>query len=696
MVEKNYDFRARHWQYHRPGLRNSERQAQKGEILIDESWTLGCDENAPENTLRALTDFQDYLLTSLNLSLRVIRTRQEKTLWFQRDNALDRGFVITATENAVTVSIAPRFDFPAMVYLEDVMSLEGAPVIPEGKTCRKPLYTSRQVHSGSGIDAYSDSELAATIHAGYDVVALFMTGIDRTPGGYCNVNDLIQRAAKYDIRVMIFNYVQTFVHPDEPGAQEKFDSAYGEFFKRYPGIMGLFLCGESLEFPSKDPATTGQPRSLADNHGIPDIKPSPGWYPCYDYPAYLACIEKAVHKYAPHVEIYFETYNWGYAPLDVREKFIKNVPPGIIISVTYEIFAQKTLEGLRTPVMDYTVSTDGPGYYFTSECEVAAKYNVPLQGNVNTAGIGWDFGTVPYVPVPYRWLKRNLNLRKACKDWNLNSHYATHHYGWWNSVAADLGKWSSWEDFEPDYDLLLEKIAVRDYGKTAAPDILKAWKIWGEAMEHYTASNEDQYGPWRVGPAYPFIFHPNITRTMERREITFPTAPHAHFGSGIIRTFYQPCENENQSPGFLRYPAEIRSLEKMLKLWNEGLQYARSGADSDNGKRLIALGEFIRNSIITTLNIKHWWKLNTAMVNASCAQEALVLLEKIENIAIEEIQNARNTIPVVETDSRLGWEPSMEYVCDKWHLEWKIRQVESALREISAYRNMLKFSIPNQ
>jgi hypothetical protein len=287
-------------------------------------------------------------------------------------------------------------------------------------------------------------------------------------------------------------------------------------------------------------------------------------------------------------------------------------------------------------------------------------------------------------------------LRKACKDWHLNSHYATHHYGWWNSVAADLGKWSSWEDFEPDYDQLLEKIAVRDYGKTAASDILKAWKIWGEAMDHYTASNEDQYGPWRVGPAYPFIFHPNITRTMERKEITFPTAPHAHFGAGIIRTFYQPCENENQSPGFLRYPAEIRSLEKMLKLWNEGLQYARAGANSDNGKRLIALGEFIRNSIITTLNIKHWWRLNTAMVNASNAQEALAILDKIENLAHEEIQNARNTIPVVETDSRLGWEPSMEYVCDKWHLEWKIRQVESALREISAYRNMLNFSITHE
>ena len=53
------------------------------------------------------------------------------------------------------------------------------------------------------------------------------------------------------------------------------------------------------------------------------------------------------------------------------------------------------------------------------------------------------------------------------------------------------------------------------------------------------------------------------------------------------------------------------------------------------------------------------------------------------------MENARETIPAVECDSRLGWEPSMEYVCDPWHLEWKIRQVESALREIATYRKIL-------
>ena len=70
----------------------------------------------------------------------------------------------------------------------------------------------------------------------------------------------------------------------------------------------------------------------------------------------------------------------------------------------------------------------------------------------------------------------------------------------------------------------------------------------------------------------------------------------------------------------------------------------------------------------------------------------MALLEEIEALAHEEIRNAEETMEYVELDSRLGWEPSMEYVGDKWHLEWKIRQVNSALREIGDYRRMLSLT----
>ena len=102
-----------------------------------------------------------------------------------------------------------------------------------------------------------------------------------------------------------------------------------------------------------------------------------------------------------------------------------------------------------------------------------------------------------------------------------------------------------------------------------------------------------------------------------------------------------------------------------------------------------ALGHFIRNSIITCIHIKKWYQLNIALVNSPDADVAGGILDKIESLAHEEIANANDTIAAVECDSRLGWEPSMEYVCDKWHLEWKIRQVNYAVSEIQAYRKML-------
>ena len=69
MSEKNYDFRIRHWQYHRLNMRNCERTAQANEILLDESWKIGCCKNAGPITRIAVDDFRDYLAVSMNLAL---------------------------------------------------------------------------------------------------------------------------------------------------------------------------------------------------------------------------------------------------------------------------------------------------------------------------------------------------------------------------------------------------------------------------------------------------------------------------------------------------------------------------------------------------------------------------------------------------------------------------------------------------
>jgi len=159
---------------------------------------------------------------------------------------------------------------------------------------------------------------------------------------------------------------------------------------------------------------------------------------------------------------------------------------------------------------------------------------------------------------------------------------------------------------------------------------------------------------------------------------------------------YQPFENANQSPGPLRYPQDLDRLERMREIWEDGLRLLETTLDKiparkrDRGDELFLLGSFIRRSIDTVINIKRWWLLNIKLQASSDAKVMLDILTQLEELAAEEIANTKATIPIVEQDSRLGWEPSMEYVCDKWHLEWKIRQVESALREIASYRRMLQ------
>ena len=64
----------------------------------------------------------------------------------------------------------------------------------------------------------------------------------------------------------------------------------------------------------------------------------------------------------------------------------------------------------------------------------------------------------------------------------------------------------------------------------------------------------------------------------------------------------------------------------------------------------------------------------------------------LKAIAEAEIKNAEDTIPLVRLDSRLGWEPSMEYMCDENHLVWKIKQVRLVMAELDMYAASLKYN----
>lgn len=701
--ERKYEFRRRLEVVHKPNRHGPNANPSQGDIVIRHDWHIVIGENAAPLVVNVAKDLQDYLFTSMNVSITISRTSSiddiasagERVIVLATQEELPslgsslgktRSYRIVAKADRIVVcGYDDRGVGQGSYYLEDLMNLREAPFITERDITREPLFSPRMAHSGWGLDRYPDAHLNAMAHAGIDAILLFVQEVDQTPEGYQDFNYVVDRAAAFGIDVYMYSYMTNRRHPDDPDAEAYYDGTYGKIFAACPRFKGIIFVGESCEFPSKDPNTTGVLR-LEWPADQPKKKPSPGWWPCYDYPEWLNLLKKVIRKHNADAEIVFWTYNWGWAPEEERLKLIRSLPEDITLQVTFEMFEQIRREGVTNVCVDYTISFEGPGQYFSSEAKVAKERGLKLHTMSNTGGLTWDIGVIPYEPVPYQWAKRHAALLKAREDWGLSGLMESHHFGWWPSFISDITKWTYWHP-SPPLEETFAAIARRDYGEEAAAHVLEAWRHWSDGIRHYVPTQEDQYGPFRIGPSYPLLF---------RKKVDIPASWHAMFGSAIISTDYGPAENARQSLGGSRYDVEIRSLERMAELWREGnacLEEALRVTPAykrEEGRLLLGMNRFIAITVQTTIHLKLWWKLKQQLLIEPDPAKAANLLDEMEQLALREIANAEAAIPLVNADSRLGWEPSMDYMTDEAHLHWKINHVRSVLEdEFPNYRKSL-------
>ena len=83
----------------------------------------------------------------------------------------------------------------------------------------------------------------------------------------------------------------------------------------------------------------------------------------------------------------------------------------------------------------------------------------------------------------------------------------------------------------------------------------------------------------------------------------------------------------------------------------------------------------------TTINVKRWNVLRHKCAAETDSKKLLELHQQMIELGEAEIQNAEATIPLVQADSRLGWEPTMEYMADPYHLNWKIDVTRKVMEE---------------
>lgn len=716
-MEKNYDFRKRMHIVHKPGIRDESSVKSFNGIIVDGSWEIVYAKSDDPVLANAAYDFKEFLEVSHGVS---VNARECSDISDVLNNPDKR---IIAVDFPVSPESAPGFTEPlayrliagrgiivcansargaaqGLYYTEDLMNCNLGPMLSPCDISRKPLFSPRMVHSGYALDVYPDEHLRAIAHAGMDAILVFVKGVNQTAHGHVDFNDLIRRAAAYGIDVYAYSYLKCWKHPGDADAREVFSETFGKIFKE-AGFRGIVLVGESVEFPSKDPRTTGKPHrcNAVDN---PEGKPSPGWYPCCDYPDWVCLVRDVVREHKPDADIVFWTYNWGYVEEEARIELIKRLPEDISLLVTYEMFEEfKINDKITEQCTDYTLYFEGPGKYFLSEAREAKKRGIRLYTMCNTGGLTWDIGVIPYEPAPFQWKRRYDGLCRAHYEYGLGGLMESHHYGFWPSFVSELAKNAYWEP-SFDYHEAARKIAGRDFGGENVGHVIEAWEYFSEGIRHYIPTNEDQYGPFRIGPAYPLLF---------RNSAVIPSPPWAHFGNNRICNpmyYYDASKNEK-----LDY--EISSLEKMRDFYRkgnlllEGVLKNTSGRHRTEAGYLLNLGRFIERTAVTAINVKKWYKLKIKLLpgfteksiwqggrpvqKSGKAQgakpvsrdEAERIIKRMKEVAQDEIRNAYDTMPLVGFDSRLGFEPSMEYMCDQEHIEWKINMTNRAVSELDDY-----------
>lgn len=694
--EVNYQFRQRLLQVHEKNVRDDALVPLEEELVLNDGFVICIPPNADEVVLTAAKDFLDYLFTSMHISamLKYGVTHESANaimLSLAENTGVDlgeangyRGFRIDISDSHICINgFDSRGIAQALYYLEDMMSLRHAPYLKKGTIKRKPLYSPQMIHSGYQLDSYPDAYLARVAHEGRDAILVFTTDVDQTPCGYLDFNELIYRAGKYGIDVYAYSYLKSEKHPDEDGAEAYYENSYGKLFQNCPGLKGVTLVGESVEFPSRDPHVTG--RSYKENvvDGIPTGKTSPGWYPCEDFPQWLTLIKKVINRYKSDADIVFWTYNWGYQPEEARVKLLRALPSGISVQATFEMFENYKLEGNVEYCADYTLSSEGYGSYFASEARIAKERGIKLYSMTNTGGLSWDFGVIPYEPFPYQWMKRYRAMKDAHDRWGLCGIMESHHFGFYPSIISKFSK-HAFYGADDNLEDLFAQIVMGTYGAKAAPGVLEAFRLWSEAIAHYIPSDVDQYGAFRVGPSYPFCLD---------RVVNLIARPYSMFGSDICTPFYA-AHCDRGALHSVRISAEIRSLEKMKQYMLEGIQILDKVLEKNEELLyLLNLGKFIHASIVTGIHAKQWHQLKCRLHSEQDVRELSVILDEMDALLQKEAHNAESAIIFVQMDSRLGWEPSMEYMTDEKQIRWKLRQLDYVRStELAAYRKSLSMS----
>jgi len=705
------------------------------EVDLSSGWSL--ESSIPDSPLvsQMLSDFRTFLETCTGLELS--RTGADRKITFALEEvgtqhiSKDESFTITVSEELVNVvAKSERGLLQASHYLERQMSLRGGPYLKKGVIEKSPNFSPRISNTvfciaDGSIDnpnMLTDRYLSLMSHFGINGVHVYIPLWD-----YCNnsilpelndalwqdhalkLRDLCLRTAKYgiDIYPVVFNQffledAEVFkAHPDVRGARlnyptpddryclcsssEKTQACYNEtftnLFKAVPELGGaiLIIGGEGFIHCFTRPKPP-----LAGGTSCPHCA---GHNPSKDVAKLVNSIAGAVHSVSKDAKFFvwpYSAFTWSGKDF-AQTEFIRNLHKDVLMLSNFATPHTVKLMGAETVISDYNIVNIGPSEQFAEQSrELAARDMLHYAKIESTTEPGWFF--LPYLPVHYRWIERINSMKK----YNVPGYVSKwRFYGFTGSMPEEILCQMNWND-DIDPDALLLNIAKRDFGDVS-DRILEGWKIlsdtWPKIPSGFMIWGEREFymkGPVYLGPAHPLIL--DVQKRYDLGHNFFTLRGDA----GEFLSDEERDELEKNAPP--RYSSDLlytypfganvikAEFESSVKAWSDGVALIEGALGDKPNKRAqmeMDICRIIGIHLHTAWNVTRFYIERDALFsNAGNSDELEARINRLVEIIDDEIDNARNALPIIERDFRIGYGHSYGQVYDAEMLREKIQQCE--------------------
>jgi len=288
---------------------------------------------------------------------------------------------------------------------------------------------------------------------------------------------------------------------------------------------------------------------------------------------------------------------------------------------------------------DYWLSYIGPSELFSHTAKEAKKYGKHMFAKMQVC-CSHEIASVPYVPVPgiiYKKLKaaHELSVEGILQCW---------YFGNYPSMMSKAAGELAFDSFENE-DAALTRLAAIYYGRSKAPSVVRAWKLFEAAYRNY---------PLNIMFSYYGPMHDSVVWKLALKPKNFMLA----------RTWQSidPVDGDRINDALL----DGHTLDEALTLcrtmsegWAKGLDVLESvSVDCDGEAEQLSVAKAIGILFAGGVNILEFYKHRQEL--GLKIGDPKAHLVRMRELVKAEIENSLSMIPLCNADNRLGYHSEAE------------------------------------